>query len=244
LIIKSEIGERLTAFMDAKGWSKTHLAEAVGVLPQNINRYLTGKSDQSRVIISLISHGLNPEWARTGEGEMYAKSGGTVQDNSNAVQTPENERLNAVIQRLEHLEKKLESEDTTEQTMQIPLYTHAINAGMPCTVSDEVDQYLSVQKSLVKHPMSTFAVRASGDSMINAGIQEGDILIADQQSPVKDRCIVIASINGEQTVKRILIQAGAVILAPENQKYQAIPLKETDNVKILGVILGIYRQLY
>jgi DNA polymerase V len=240
---EAEITNRLKKFVEYKGWSKSAFARAIGVHRQNIDRYLEGKSDLSKIVIKLMTHGINSVWLLTGEGEMLAENGGKVQSHSKGVQTSDNDHLNAVIQRLENVEKQLESKSAC-QTVQIPLYTHAVSAGMPCTASDDVDQYISVQKSLVKHPASTFAVRASGDSMINAGIEEGDILIADQQLPVKDRCIVIASINGEQTVKRILIQAGAVILAPENHKYPAIPLKETDNVKILGVILGIYRQLY
>ncbi|NTV46979.1 MAG: hypothetical protein HGB11_10780 [Chlorobiales bacterium] len=243
MISKSEIGERLTAFMDAKGWSKTHLAEAVGVLPQNINRYLTGKSDQSRIIISLISHGLNPEWARTGEGEMYAKSGGIVQDNSNAVQTPDDDRLNNVLKRIEILEKHAQHA-AESQSIQIPLFQHAVSAGTPCMANEEIEKYISIPKDITRHPECTYAVRANGDSMIGAGIETGDILIADQQAPVKDKCIVIASINGSQTVKRIQLQLGAVVLFPENDLYQAIPLKETDDVEILGTILGIYRQLY
>lgn len=68
---KTEIGARIKAFADSKGWSKTFLANILGIHQQNINRYLTGKSDPSRVIINLIGHGLNPEWAKTGKGEMY-----------------------------------------------------------------------------------------------------------------------------------------------------------------------------
>lgn len=56
--------------MEYMQWSKARMAQEVGVLPQNINRYLSGKSDPSSIIISLISRGLNPEWASSGDGEM------------------------------------------------------------------------------------------------------------------------------------------------------------------------------
>ena len=58
--------------MHYKKWSKAAMADACGVLPQNINRYLSGKSDPSRPIINLIGKGLNPDWARNGEGEMLS----------------------------------------------------------------------------------------------------------------------------------------------------------------------------
>jgi len=69
----AQIGARLIQFMESKKWSKARMAQEVGVLPQNINRYLSGKSDPSSIIISLISKGLNPEWATTGEGEMMQR---------------------------------------------------------------------------------------------------------------------------------------------------------------------------
>ncbi len=245
MVQNNSTGDRLRTFALSKCPSIKDFSELIGMEAGNVQKYLNNKRKPGTPLLKrLQKEGCDINWLLTGEGKMYAneKSGKSL-DNSKAVQKPENDRLNAVIQRLEHVEKQLKSEETA-QTVQIPLYIHAVSAGTPCTVSEEVDQYLSVQKSLIRHPKSTYAVRASGDSMINAGIEDGDILIADHQAPVKDRCIVIASINGEQTVKRIIIQAGAVTLAPENEKYPAIPLKETDNVKILGIILGIYRQLY
>ena len=70
---RAEIGARIAAFAESNGWSKSFLANVVGVHQQNVNRYLTGKSDPSKIIISLISYGLNPEWAKTGEGDMYVE---------------------------------------------------------------------------------------------------------------------------------------------------------------------------
>ena len=151
-----------------------------------------------------------------------------------------NERLRCIESRLNSL--KISPIDS--YVIKIPLFMHAVCAGDPCTVSSEIEEYIPIPKKLTRHPDSTWAVRANGDSMIGAGIETGDILIVDHKVSVKDRCIVIASINGEQTVKRILIKAGTVTLSPENPQYQAIKLNKIDDVKILGTVLGIYRSLY
>lgn len=65
-----DIANRLEAFRKYKGWSKTLMAKECGVLPQNINRYLDGNSDPSKIAIKLIGHGLDIDWLLTGEGEM------------------------------------------------------------------------------------------------------------------------------------------------------------------------------
>jgi DNA polymerase V len=159
------------------------------------------------------------------------------------VEQPANDRLIGVVKRVEVLEKKAEQMDASE-FVQLPLFQHAVNAGPPGEITEEIEEYITIPKKWIKHPAATFAVRASGDSMIGADIQEGDVLITDREASVKDKCIVIASLNGSQTVKRILIQRGAVILAPENHTYEAIMIKDTDTVDIIGVVIAIWRTLY
>jgi len=89
LIKYGDIAARLEQFMIYKGWTKTTLASACGVLPQNINRYLSGKSDPSKLIIRLIGEGLNPDWAHTGQGEMVTD-----------LKKPDNGRLTPVQQQV------------------------------------------------------------------------------------------------------------------------------------------------
>ena len=181
---------------------------------------------------------------------MYAtQDGGKEEENDKKqdetpVQQPQNDRLNDVLKRVETLEIDAKKREKGSETIQIPLFMHAVAAGDPCSATSDIEKYITVPKEITRHPESTWAVRANGDSMIGAGIETGDILIADNKAPVKHRCIVIASINGAQTVKRILIQKGAVILSPENSHYDSLLLKETDDVKILGTILYIIRQVY
>jgi len=256
---KTEIGARIKAFSEKKGWSKSFLSNTVGIHQQNINRYLSGKSDPSRIIISLIKHGLNPDWAKTGEGEMFTNKEGSRQagvgggvdaalvqppSHSPPVHQPVNAELNSVEQRLNVLEKDAKKRNADQGLIQVPLFLHACCAGDPTPTTDEIESYISIPKSWTKHPAATFACRAVGDSMIGAGIESGDIVIADQKAPVRDRCIVIASINGVQAIKRIHLQGGAIVLAPENATYQPITLQPSDELQILGIVLGIWRTLY
>jgi DNA polymerase V len=78
--------------------------------------------------------------------------------------------------------------------------------------------------------------------MIGAGIEEGDLLIVDKSSEPKNKSIVIASINGEQTVKRLQIKKGAVSLMPENHKYPEIAITPEMDFRTLGVVVWMIRK--
>ena len=88
----------------------------------------------------------------------------------------------------------------------------------------------------------TYAVRASGDSMKGSGIEEGDILVVDTAIEPTNKSIVIASINGEQTVKRLLISGKTVSLAPENHNYQTTEITGDTDFRTLGVVTWVIRK--
>ena len=120
---------------------------------------------------------------------------------------------------------------------QLPLYSSKVQAGFPSPADDHVDEFLDLNQHLVKHPASTFFVKVSGDSMLNAGIHPGDILVVDKSlSPVNGK-IVIAVINGDLTVKRLIKNSLGIFLYPENQKFK--PIKVTENTLIWGVVTNV-----
>jgi DNA polymerase V len=94
----------------------------------------------------------------------------------------------------------------------------------------------------VKHPQDAFAVTVTGDSMTGSGIEKGDILIVDRWIEPANKSIVIASINGEQTVKRLQIKKGAVSLMPENHKYPEIAITREMDFRTLGVVTWVIRR--
>ncbi len=116
-----------------------------------------------------------------------------------------------------------------------PLYSSRISAGFPQTADDLVEMPLDLNEHLIKHPSATYFVRVSGDSMINAGIHPGDILIVDRAVTPINGSVVVASIDGEFTVKRLIIASGRRRLASENPRYGDINFREED-LEIWGVV--------
>lgn len=153
--------------------------------------------------------------------------------------------LKAIKSKVEELEKAIQAqpEPPELEQVQIPLYQHAVSAGPACTVSEEVEEYMPVPKKIARHPRNTFAVRVSGDSMIGAGIEEGDIIICDARGTYKTGSIVVASIDGGQTLKKIQMDKGAVTLKPANHNHDTIPITDNSDLSILGVVIAIFRIL-
>ena len=88
-------------------------------------------------------------------------------------------------------------------SLSLPLYSSKVPAGFPSPADDHMEEKLDLNTHLVKHPTATFFVKASGDSMVGAGIHSGDILIVDRSLNPKSGKIVIAAIDGQLTVKRL-----------------------------------------
>jgi DNA polymerase V len=124
---------------------------------------------------------------------------------------------------------------------QIPLLESTVSAGTPFGVTDHVDRKLDLNEHLIHHPAATFFVRASGKSMLNAGIDEGDMLIVDRSLEVKNGKIIIAAINGELTVKRYQRFGDSVTLISENDEFDDIKLGEGEELNVWGVVTNIIK---
>lgn len=110
-----------------------------------------------------------------------------------------------------------------------------IRAGFPSPAFDYVEKELDLNEYLIKHPSSTFLARVTGDSMIKANLKEGDILIIDKAKEPKGGDTVVAVIEGEFTVKKLLIEKGRYYLVPENDNYK--PIEVTADTEIWGVVI-------
>lgn len=125
----------------------------------------------------------------------------------------------------------------------LPLYSNTVQAGFPSPADDSIECKLDLNTHLIQHPAATFFVRASGDSMKNAGIQSGDILIVDRSLEATHGKIVIAAVNGELTVKRLSHQNGKVQLVAENPSYKTIHITEAQDLMIWGVVTCVIHQV-
>ena len=127
---------------------------------------------------------------------------------------------------------------------ELPLYSCKISAGFPSPADDHLERNLDLNSHLVKHPAATFFVRVNGDSMIDAGINDNDILIVDRSLKPSHGKIVIAVVDGHMTVKRLYKESGKLILMPENTLYKPIEIKEDMNIEIWGVVVTAIHSVY
>lgn len=125
----------------------------------------------------------------------------------------------------------------------LPFYQSAISAGFPSPADNDIEDKLDLNELLIKHPSATFFLRVSGTSMINAGIHHDDILIVDRSLEPADGKIVIASVNGELTVKRLRCKGKKIQLVAENEAYPPITIDEGADFRIWGVVTSVVHAL-
>lgn len=121
-----------------------------------------------------------------------------------------------------------------------------IFCGFPSPAQDYIDRTLNFNEDIIKHPAATFYAKALGDSMVEAGIEQGDILVIDRALDPRDGDIVIAYVNGEFTVKYLDISKkdrGIVRLVPANPRYETIEMHEGDQLIVWGVVSNIIKRL-
>lgn len=126
--------------------------------------------------------------------------------------------------------------------VELPLYLHTVAAGHPVDSTSPVEEYFDLPQYMIAHPAETYAVKARGDSMVGAGIEEGDILIVDRNLEAQHKNIVIASVNGEQTVKRLWLEKGKTSLMPSNSYYESIEITKGMDFQIQGVVVWVIRK--
>jgi DNA polymerase V len=123
--------------------------------------------------------------------------------------------------------------------MEILYYEGPVKAGFPSPAMDYLEERISLDKELIKHPLSTFIVESTGDSMINAFIPPRAKLLIDRSLTPKNGDIVLAILNGEFTVKYLKKNDFKCWLIPANSKYKEIQVTEDMDMQIWGVVINI-----
>ncbi|WP_312626714.1 translesion error-prone DNA polymerase V autoproteolytic subunit [Scandinavium sp.] len=126
------------------------------------------------------------------------------------------------------------------QVVAIPLFGEMVQCGFPSPAQDYVEQRIDLNELMVQHPSATYFVKSSGDSMVEAGIGEGDLLVVDSSRKAVHGDIVIAAVDGEFTVKRLQLHP-IVMLKAENPSYRPIMIGSEDNLEIFGVVTYIVK---
>jgi DNA polymerase V len=125
----------------------------------------------------------------------------------------------------------------------LPLFASRVQAGFPSPAQDYAEGLLDLNEFMVEHEAATFYVRVQGQSMVGAGILDGDIIAVDRALEARHGDIVLAVIDNELTVKELYQQNGQVRLLPHNPDFQPIEIKEGQELSVWGVVKGVIRKL-
>ena len=123
------------------------------------------------------------------------------------------------------------------------LVEQGISAGFPSPADDFKEVRISLDKELVKNKEATFYAKVSGDSMVGAGLDDGDLLVIDRSLSPENGKIAICFIDGDFTVKRIIKKGSELYLKPENKKYNPIKIDEENELQIWGIVTYVIKSL-
>lgn len=126
--------------------------------------------------------------------------------------------------------------------LELPI-VNGLRAGFPSPAGDYLEVTLDLNKELIKNPASTFYGRVKGESMQDAGITEGDIVVIDKALEPKDGATAVCYLDGEFTLKRIKISRGKVYLMPANRNFKPIEITEYNDFIIWGIVTYIIKKI-
>ena len=118
-----------------------------------------------------------------------------------------------------------------------------VAAGTPVLAEENIEGSIAIEPSYMKRSENAFALKVKGDSMINAGILEGDLVIVSPVQEVKNGETIVAMINGEVTVKNFEKKTNLIQLNPQNDKYQPIIVTGEDEFSVIGKVVGVFRMI-
>jgi SOS-response transcriptional repressors (RecA-mediated autopeptidases) len=127
--------------------------------------------------------------------------------------------------------------------MLLPLMLAGVQAGFPSPADDFIDKRLDLNEHLIQHPAATFFVRAAGDSMLGAGIHDGDLLVVDRAVEAAAGRVVMAALGGELTIKRLERKGERLLLAPANPDYPSFDVTAREDFEIWGVVTHVIHKV-
>jgi DNA polymerase V len=126
-------------------------------------------------------------------------------------------------------------------SLELPLYETSVPAGFPSPAQEYLGDTMDLNQYLLKNPTASFFARVEGESMIDAGIYAGDLVVVDRSITASDGDIVIAAVNNEFTIKRLSTKNG-IKLMPENNDYEPIVMSGENELVIWGVVTSLIRK--
>lgn len=132
---------------------------------------------------------------------------------------------------------------STEVHVELPLIEQGIRAGFPSPADDFLDISIDLNRELIKNPSATFYARVKGNSMQDAGIGDGDLIIIDKSLEPTNGKIAVCFIDGEFTIKRIKIDKDCCWLMPANNSFKPIKVTEENEFLVWGIVLHVIKSL-
>ena len=133
---------------------------------------------------------------------------------------------------------------TQNSELVIPHAGSQISAGFPSPSEDYLEPTLDLNCVLIKNPSSTFYGRVKGNSMQDAGVDNGDLLVIDKSLPYSNHALAVCFINGEFTLKHLKIEGDTLLLMPANKDYEPIVVKRDDDFTVWGIVTYVIKKAY
>ena len=127
--------------------------------------------------------------------------------------------------------------------LKIPMIADGVSAGFPSPAQDFMENNIDLNKELSENLLATFYIKVAGNSMVDAGIDDKDILVVDRSLEPADKKIAICFVDGEFTVKRLKLEKDCLYLMPENQNYEPIKVSEENNFIIWGIVTYVIKKI-
>ena len=140
-------------------------------------------------------------------------------------------------------EVKISEVKPDEKTSGLQFFEGRVQAGFPSPAQGEYADSIDLNRALITNPAATFCARVIGNSMVDAGINEGDLLIIDRSLTPHDGSIAVCFIDGDFTVKRLSIRDDGIYLTPANASYPELHVVEDNNFQVWGVVSHIIKRV-
>lgn len=131
----------------------------------------------------------------------------------------------------------------TDSRVELPMSETGVSAGFPSPADDHIDLSLDLNRELIKNPASTFFARVSGVSMIDDGIDDGDLLVIDKSVEPFENCLAVAYVDGEFTLKRVHFEKDCAWLMPANKNYKPLKVTADNDFMIWGIVRYVIKKV-
>jgi SOS regulatory protein LexA len=235
--MEQSLGHRIRNVRKHFKLRQDEFGEKIGISANRVSELEHGKGGTNAAVLMAMCREfpLDPQWLFSGKGNMLKDPAGGP-----SASVDIGSRLSALEQQIARI--GLKKSDETGNLLKIPLYGHAVPAGIPDPATSEIEEYLDIPASWTHNRKNVFALKVNGDSMTGVGIMRGDILVVEAREKARDGQVVIASVNGEVTVKTLCISNGGVVsLAPENSRYRPVVITPDMDFRIQGIVLAAVR---